>query len=191
MHDALQQTVRDAASVGLGVLLVSSLLFGVTGVWPPMVAVESGSMEPHMTRGDLIVVADPTRDGAGTAAGVVPAADAPEATQTFGAAGDVIVFDSPTKPGSPIIHRARLYVERGENWYDEADPAALPPGVDSCRELADCPAPYAGFVTKGDANEQYDQVNGNSPIVRPNRIRAEAHARIPLLGHLRLTLTGA
>ncbi|MFC7136491.1 S26 family signal peptidase [Halobaculum litoreum] len=149
MHDAVRQTLVDTVQVGVGVLVVSSLLFGLTGVWPPMVAVESGSMEPHMERGDLIVVAEPTRDGPGTAAGVVPTADAPADGRTLGARGDVIVFDSPTKPGSPIIHRAHLYVEAGENWYGEADPAFLPPDVDSCRDLADCPAPYAGFVTKG------------------------------------------
>ncbi|WP_277553548.1 S26 family signal peptidase [Halobaculum limi] len=191
MNDALRQIIRDTVQVGLGVLVVASLLFAATGVWPPMVAVESGSMEPHMERGDLVVVADPTRDGPETVAGVVTAAEAPPGSRTIGAPGDVIVFDSPYRPGSPIIHRAHLYVEAGENWYDDADPAHLPAGVDSCRELEACPAPHAGFVTKGDANSQYDQVNGNAPVVRPDSIRAEAHVRIPYLGYVRLTLTGA
>ncbi|MFC7069314.1 S26 family signal peptidase [Halobaculum lipolyticum] len=191
MHDAVRQAIRDTVQVGVGVLLVSSLLFGVTGVWPPMVAVESGSMEPHMHRGDLIVVSEPGRFGGGVAGGVTTATGAADGDRNFGARGDVIVFDSPWKPGSPIIHRAHLSVEAGENWYDEANPAYLPPDADSCEDLPQCPAPTEGFVTKGDANGQYDQVNGNSPVVRPDRIRAEARVKIPLLGHVRLTLTGS
>ena len=192
MIPALRQVVRDAAGTALAVAVVAALLFVVTGVWPPMVAVESGSMEPHMERGDLVVVADPVRFGAdGGAAGVRPAREAPSGSRTLGARGDVIVFSSPTLPGTPIIHRAHFYVEDGENWYDEANPAYIPPGVDSCAELTACPAPHAGFITKGDANTQYDQVNGNSPIVTTDRIRSEAQITIPLLGYVRLALTGA
>lgn len=145
-----------------------------------------------MERGDLVVVSEPTRFGAdGTAAGVRTAHEAPAGDRTFGARGDVIVFSSPALPGTPIIHRAHFHVDRGENWYGEANPEYLPAGVDSCTELARCPAPRSGFITKGDANARYDQVNGNSPIVTADRIRAEAHVRIPLLGHVRLALTGA
>ncbi|SHG54691.1 S26 family signal peptidase [Halobaculum gomorrense] len=192
MIHALRQVVRDAASTAVAVAVVAALLFAVTGVWPPMVAVESGSMEPHMERGDLVVVSEPARFGAdGVAAGVRPVHGAPADSRTLGARGDVIVFSSPALPGTPIIHRAHFYVEDGENWYGEANPAYLPSGVDSCAELTDCPAPYAGFITKGDANDRYDQVNGNSPIVAPDRIRSEARVAIPLLGHIRLALTGA
>ncbi|QZY04171.1 S26 family signal peptidase [Halobaculum roseum] len=187
---ALRQAARDAASTALGVALVAALLFAVVGVWPPMVAVESGSMEPHMERGDLIVVSEPARFGGDGVAGVRTAHEAPAEHRTFGARGDVIVFSSPALPGTPIIHRAHFHVEAGENWYDEANPEYLPPGVDSCAELTDCPAPRSGFITKGDANARYDQVNGNSPIVTRDRIRSEARVRIPMLGHIRLTLAG-
>ena len=192
MIRALRQILRDAASTALAVALVAALLFAVVGVWPPMVAVQSGSMEPHMERGDLVVVSEPARFGAdGSAAGVQAAHEAPPESRRFGARGDVIVFTSPALPGTPIIHRAHFHVERGENWYDEATPEYLPPGVDSCAELTRCPAPRTGFITKGDANGQYDQVNGNSPIVTADRVRSEARVKIPLLGHIRLVLTGA
>ena len=192
MLRALQQVVRDAADTALAVAVVAALLFALVGVWPPMVAVQSGSMEPHMERGDLVVVSEPTRFGPdGAAAGVRTAHGAPSGGRTFGARGDVIVFSSPALPGTPIIHRAHFHVERGENWYREANPEYLPAGVDSCAELRRCPAPRTGFITKGDANERYDQVNGNSPIVTADRIRAEARVRIPLLGHVRLALSGA
>ena len=41
--------LRDAASTAAVVVLLALLLFAVSGVWPPMVVVESGSMEPEMT----------------------------------------------------------------------------------------------------------------------------------------------
>ncbi|GKZ13081.1 Signal peptidase I-like protein [Haladaptatus sp. T7] len=31
-------------------------------------------------------------------------------------------------------------------------------GADDCEELPNCPAPHAGFITKGDHNGEYDQV---------------------------------
>lgn len=35
--------------------VVAATLFAVSGVWPPMVAVESGSMAPSLRTGDLVV----------------------------------------------------------------------------------------------------------------------------------------
>ncbi|OYR84229.1 S26 family signal peptidase, partial [Halorubrum ezzemoulense] len=75
-HDregALMWIREMLASVAV-VLLVGLLLFGVSGVWPPMVAVESGSMEPNMQVGDLVFVTEPGRlapDAAENGVGVV------------------------------------------------------------------------------------------------------------------------
>ena len=193
MDESLRAFAAEAGRTVLAVALVGALLFAASGVWPPMVAVESPSMTPHMQRGDLVVVSEPARFGAGAHAGVRPTADAPARTRTFGAPGDVIVFTTPARDAaglSPIIHRARLYVEAGENWYGRANRSYLPAGADSCAEVPHCPAPHAGFVTKGDANPHYDQVNGNAPVVSPSRVRAEAQVRIPYLGYVRLLLTG-
>lgn len=106
----------------------------------------------------------------------------------FGSPGDVVVFAAPAVPGPPVIHRARFHVEAGENWYDRADPDALPASIDSCRALRHCPAPHAGYVTKGDGNEVYDQV-GRIPPVKPAWVRAKATARVPWLGWVRLVVT--
>jgi signal peptidase len=53
--------IREMLSSVAIVLAIGLLLFGVSGVWPPMVAVESGSMEPHMHRGDLVFITEPGR----------------------------------------------------------------------------------------------------------------------------------
>ena len=185
--------VREVLSSAAIVLLVGLVLFAVSGVWPPLVAVESGSMEPHMERGDLVFVMDAGRfvpESAVAGTGVVPYQDGEAAGyRTFGSYGDVIVFDPPSDPGPPIIHRAQFWVEEGENWYDEADPQYI--RADRCGDtpnegLRNCPAPHAGFITRGDANPVYDQVSGISGPVRPEWVKGTAEFRIPYLGFVRL-----
>jgi len=188
--------VRDiASSVGF-VMLIALILFGVSGVWPPMVAVESGSMEPNMERGDMIFVVEDDRlvgDGAIEDTGIVTrTAGSETGHDKFGNPGDVIIF----RPGgsereTPVIHRAMFWVEKGERWTEtKADSGSL--GGASCSELATCPAPYDGFVTKGDANGGYDQHPGYgadpSNVVKPEWIEGKAAYRIPWLGQIRLAV---
>ncbi len=170
------------------VILVGFLLFTVSGVWPPLVAIESPSMDPQIEKGDLVFVMEEERfAGSNERYGVVTAADADGYTK-FQRPGDVIVFQPDgSDRRTPIIHRAMFYVEPGENWYSRADPDHLG-GADNCGELANCPAPHAGFITKGDNNNQYDQV-GSEPIsepVEPEWVIGTAEYRVPLLGEIRL-----
>ena len=182
--------LREVATSAGAVLLVGLLLFGVSGVWPPMVAVESGSMEPHMHKGDLVFITEPGRytpDAAYGSTGVVTAESGAEiGYRSFGGEGSVVVYDDPGQAGPPIIHRAQFYVDAGENWYDRPDPEYV--SADSCRELRNCPAPHAGFITKGDANGRYDQASGIASPVRSSWITGIARLRIPYLGWVRLGL---
>lgn len=192
---------RDiGVSVGI-VVLIGFLLFAVSGLWPPMVAVESPSMEPNMERGDLVFIVDnsrfvpeeaPTHDSRST--GVVPADVAAETGRTkFGNPGDVIVYTpNGDERRTPIIHRSILWVEAGENWYDRADERYVG-SASNCEELNACPAPYDGFVTKGDNNRAYDQVGTSqiSRLVRPEWVVGTAEIRIPYLGLVRLWASGA
>ncbi|WP_225334458.1 S26 family signal peptidase [Halomicrobium urmianum] len=186
-ENTVAQIARDVA-VAVGTV-VGLLLFATSGVWPPLVAVESGSMEPHLQRGDVVYVSEPGRYAPGDGVrgtGVVTLEAAGETGyQSIQRPGSVVVYERPGATGSPIIHRAVFWVEEGENWYDEADSDHL--RADGCRELANCPAPNAGFVTKGDANGFYDQAAGVRPV-RPEWIRGTAHGRVPHLGRIRLLL---
>ncbi|TYL38117.1 S26 family signal peptidase [Natronococcus pandeyae] len=186
--------VRDVLSSVAIVVLVGLLLFGFSGVWPPLVAVESGSMEPNMQVGDLVVITADDRfvgdDPAGET-GVVALEDSQD-HEKFGNDGDVVVFapdgdDSRT----PIIHRAHFWVEAGENWVDtKANEEYV--GGGSCAEIENCPAPHDGFITKGDANPLYDQAGGLSTpendVVKPEWVLGKASFRIPWLGYVRLTV---
>jgi signal peptidase len=185
--------IRELLTSMATVALVGLLLFAISGVWPPMVAVESGSMDPNMQKGDLIFVTEPGRympeyDHADT--GVVTYQDGQDHDyRTFNDYGSVVVYKNPSTFGPPIIHRARFWVDDGENWYDKANTEYVNAG--SCSELRNCPAPHAGFVTKGDHNPYYDQANGISSPVKPEWLVGTARLRIPYLGWVRLGFSGA
>jgi signal peptidase len=194
--------LRDVTTSVAAVLVIGLLLFAISGIWPPMVAIESGSMEPNMERGDLVFVVDddrfvpdnaPTHDGRST--GVLPADRAEETGyRKFGRPGDVIVFQRDGRRGvTPVIHRAMLWVEDGENWYDRADPEYMG-SASNCEQLNHCPAPHAGFITLGDANPAYDQHRGPSNSlsapVKPEWIIGTAELKLPYLGQVRLFFSG-
>jgi signal peptidase len=185
----------DVASSVLAVLVVGAYLFAVSGVWPPLVAVESRSMAPNMQVNDLVFVMEADRfpgPNAHDTSGVVPAsAGASTDYRKFGGYGDVVVYE---RDGDgervPIIHRAMLWVEEDENWYDRANPEFVG-GASECGDspeegLRNCPAPHSGFITKGDNNNRYDQASGLSEPVRPTWIVGTAEVRIPGLGWIRL-----
>ncbi|SFC20785.1 signal peptidase, endoplasmic reticulum-type [Halobiforma haloterrestris] len=183
--------VRDVLSSVAIVAVIGLLLFAVSGVWPPLVAVESGSMEPNMERGDLIFVVDEDRfvgdDSVGDT-GVVTLENGQGDYEKFGQAGDVIVFrPDGSERQTPVIHRAHFWVEEGENWIETKANEEFVGDV-TCEEVRTCPARYDGFVTKGDANAGYDQYRGGArtDVVKPEWITGKATFRIPWLGHVRL-----
>ena len=186
--------VRELLTSMATVAAVGLLLFGLSGVWPPMVAVESGSMEPSMQRGDLIFVTEPGRfapDAARGDTGVVTYEVGEEVGySTFNGYGSVVIYERGSGYGTPVIHRARFWVEEGENWYDEANKDWIR-GADNCEELQYCPAPHSGFITKGDNNGYYDQVRDIRAPVKPEWLIGTARLRIPYLGHVRLGVSGA
>ena len=187
--------IREMAVSIIVVLTIGMLLFAISGVWPPLVAVESGSMEPHLYRGDLVFVMEETRfapEFAVAGTGVVTAEAAPEHEYAkFGGPGDVIVYRPfGSNATTPVIHRAHFWVEEDENWYDRVDPQYV--SAEDCEELRYCPAPYDGFITKGDnsvSNDYYDQARGISTPVKPEWVRGRAVIRIPWLGWVRLAVS--
>lgn len=187
---SLRSAVRDAVSTSLAVVAVAFLVVMAAGVWPPFVAIESGSMEPHIQEGDLVVIVEEHRfaDGAtvnGT--GVVPATRGHGADyDAFYGSGDVILFQPNGRQGvTPVIHRAMFYVERGENWYGTADPRFVG-NAENCQQLAHCPAPNSGFITLGDANDRYDQATWKYRPVKASWVLGRAALRVPYLGWVRL-----
>ena len=193
--DRTGTAVRDLATIIAIIAVVGSLLFGVSGTWPSLVAVESGSMEPHIEQGDLVFIVDEGRfvsDGAVTGTDIVTAQRGHDSGyDRFETAGDVIIFlpnGDPTK--TPTIHRAQFRVEQGERWVEtKANPAYL--NGATCADIASCPAPHDGFITKGDANPVYDQLprsGAETTVVSAEWITGKALVRVPWVGRVRLAV---
>ncbi|OIB55523.1 S26 family signal peptidase [Natrialba sp. SSL1] len=191
-NDGTVVIVRDILSSVAIVAAIGLLLFAVSGIWPPLVAVESGSMEPNMERGDLIFVVDDDRfvgDDPADETGVVTLENGQDGGhEKFGEPGDVIVFMPDGDTGqTPVIHRAHFWVDEGENWVDTKANEEIVGGA-TCDQVRTCPAPHDGFVTMGDNNNGYDQYQGGAAttIVHPDWVTGKAMFRIPWLGHIRL-----
>jgi signal peptidase I len=104
---------RDVLIAGAIVAIVLASLYAYAGVWPPLVVVESSSMQHSSTESSLGVIdtgdmvfqqAAPTTDSIvtyvrGRAAGYA----------TYGDFGDVIIFRHDGS-STPVIHRAIMYV---------------------------------------------------------------------------------
>ena len=189
-EDPVVVTVREVLTSVAIVAVVGLVLFTASGIWPPLVAVESGSMEPHMFKGDLVFVVEDGRYAPEEArSGVVTFEDGTETGYwSFGDHGNVVVYRPDGREVTPIIHRAHFYVEEGENWVARANPEYT--GGATCRQVRTCPAPHDGFITKGDNNAVYDQVARRSTVVRPEWVRGVAKVRVPWLGCIRLQLSG-
>jgi signal peptidase len=182
----------DFLSSVLAVIGIGLLLFAISGVWPPLVAIKSPSMEPNIMTGDLVFVMEEHRfasdyqireTGVATAQGTVDTE-----YEKFNLPGDVIVYERDGDPDEvPVIHRAAFWVNKSEDWSDKAQGRFLA-DTSSCSQMTLCPAPNDGFVTLGDNNGKYDQV-GPDPIsrpVKPEWVIGTAEFNVPSIGFLRL-----
>lgn len=174
--------VRDLIWVVGVVGLIALALFLVSGTWPAVVAIESGSMVPNMNVGDLVLVVSADRygnlttseEGALTGYGRFNTQPNSAGEPVW---GDVIVYQpNGITNVHPIIHRTLEYVNESE--------ASARFGVN-----------HSGYVTKGDHNDVVDQEprHGLSGVgyiqpVRDEWIIGKALFAVPLVGHLPLNL---
>ncbi len=161
--------VRDIVVALLIVGLVMSIVYAYSGSVTPLVAVESGSMEPHINIGDVVLIKRPTE--------VITYKEGQTTNyQSFGNYGDVIVYRPNGDPNmTPIIHRAMYWVNAGDTLPNKQK------------------AEHAGYITKGDNNAEIDQpslFNGMPRLepVKPEWIIGVAKFSAPGLGYFRLAL---
>lgn len=167
--------LRDFLIVLAVAVILSSISYIALGRWSPMVAVESKSMVPHLKVGDIIFIESIDRTE-------ITTKNMAEKTGyiSFDYYGDVILYRRyGNQDGTPVIHRAMYYVEKDDPLW-----AGGPP------------APYAGYITKGDNNQTnavYDQQGSISylqPIKKEWVIGVARFRPIPLIGCVSLTLRG-
>ncbi len=163
--------LRDFLFVISVVAIFASVSHIALGLYAPMVAVESGSMIPHIQVGDIIFVESLDRTEI-----ITYEKGKENGYSSFGEYGDVILYKPYGKEGvTPIIHRAMYCVEKGEPMW-----AGGPP------------APHSGYITKGDntrTNPAYDQQGSISylqPVKKEWVIGVARFYRVPVLGYVSL-----
>ncbi len=163
--------LRDLLFVVCVVAVFASLSHIALGLWTPMVAVESGSMIPHIQIGDIIFVESIDRTQI-----ITYETGKETGFKSFDEYGDVILYRPYGRESvTPIIHRAMYYVETGEHMW---------PGGP--------PAPHAGYITKGDngkTNPSYDQqgsISYGQPVKKEWIIGVARFYRVPMLGYVSL-----
>lgn len=187
--EELKPYLRTSIEFLVIVFLVLGVPYLISGLWPPFVSVISGSMEPNVNKGDMILVESEDRFNDSEKFEGVETAQMKEGDLEFGRQGDVIVYRPDGERTVPVIHRVITYVEKGEDWTDDVKSDKLP--TQSCERLVNCPAPNSGFITLGDNNSKYDQAGKISKPVKNEWIIGRAKYRIPFLGWIKISLSSA
>lgn len=177
-----QNTIDTIISIFLIFSIVGVSMSLYTGLLQPVVIVSSGSMEPNIQQGSHIVLVKqhtPPEKINATHKTVTYKQGKQNNYKTFNDYGDVIVFEpNGNENRISVIHRPQFWVEEGENWIYKANFSYLPNNTVSCMQVPNCPAPHSGFITKGDANQYYDQTRNISAPVKPAWIHGYAITQI-------------
>lgn len=163
--------IQTAVIIIILVIGLACVIFGASGTWPSVVAVESDSMSPNLNVGDLVFIVQKDRLGE-----IVTMEDAKVTNQmTLGGYGDIIVYNpNGNTHTTAIIHRV---IDR----VDETKAIELYGfSADSAK---------SGYITKGDNNDAEDQTfafNGIGRVypVQDEWIVGKALFAIPFLGFL-------
>jgi len=128
--ERLKPLLRDVVGSVVVVLVVLGALWAYAGMWPPMVVIESGSMQHSedssavgiIDTGDLTLVRSSGRAGR-----IVTWAEGKlTGHSTYGNYGDVIVFHkNGLQEYTPVIHRAMVWVELNSTTGDSFDVPSL------------------------------------------------------------------
>ena len=110
---------RDIGTAAAIMAVVFGVLYAYSGVWPPIVVIESSSMQHGdysqfgiIDTGDIVLVKNTPADKVVT---YVEARFSDKNHKTYGDYGDVIIYNAPS--GDSIIHRAILYAYYDDGWH--------------------------------------------------------------------------
>ncbi len=223
-------SVKEIIIALIIIAIIIGSLFIYTDRWPPMVIVESNSMMHGddsrigvMDTGDMVLVKKVDFKDIKTYVDGTKSKH-----KTYGTYGEIIAFKKNGGSGTPVIHRALMWVEynkTGHNNNPELDnygtfdiPSANYYNVTEVEIIDYGPKkinlyinlneillnfkefdrePHGGFLTKGDNNEQIDQLSSltdsNDFPIEPiiyDWVIGRAEGELPSLGLIKLYITG-
>lgn len=202
--------VKDVAIAFVIVCIVMVSMYAYTQVWPPMVVIESNSMEhdnePYgrigtINAGDLVFVKKVERRS-----DIITYVEGyRKGYKSYGDYGDVIVYHKNGVEGTPVIHRALVWVDvtmEGTKYTyktlnrtveNATDVTIVELGIVKFKPNS------SGFITRGDNNPTFDQnphgglrVVGTGPSIEPVKldwIVGKAQGELPWFGAIKLLVT--
>lgn len=154
-----------------GICIMLGIFYIVFGAFVPVDVVASESMSPHINVGDVVFYTDISRIDN------IKTHDINTDYQNFGDYGDIILYRPLGQEGAaPYVHRVMYYVKKGDKMW-----------------LGGPPAPYDGYITKGDnvkTNQGYDQqldISYQKPV-KKEWIVGVVRFKIPYIGYIRLII---
>ena len=202
--------VKDVLTAVIVILIIVAAMFAYTGVWPPMVVIESGSMMHDDSSYGKIGTIDPgdftfVKKVNGRNDIVTYYQGEKTGYKTYSDYGDVIVYVKNGVGGTPVIHRAMCWVEvnitDNETFYDVPELDYYHLSAITIVELNlhnyNPNVNHSGFLTKGDANNGCDQdssagiedeLGRKVGIVKLEWIIGKARGEIPWFGGIKLSV---
>jgi len=220
--ESAKSWMKDIIMALVVVMIVISILYAYTGNWPPLVVVESNSMMhgddsslSAIDTGDLVFVKSVEKRSEVTTYVEGMKRD----YKTYNNYGDVIIFKRNAQSGTPIIHRAIVWIEFNGESFDV--PSLDKYGVTEIeieyhafmghpsnyisinltdmytRAKANFPEIYpetgfSGFLTRGDNNPDFDQgaIGQITGPVSVDSIVGVARGEVPWFGLIKLKIGG-
>ena len=203
--------LRDLLLISGVVASLFSILFLYSGIWPPIVVVESGSMQHGdnssigiIDTGDIVLI----KAVSDTLDIITYVEGRAEDYNTYGDYGDVIIYER--SYGAPIIHRAMVYLEWNGQW------SAPSLSVLSTEEWSSETCNYSnlgswltlydvgykgntvnisfmgmphedGYITMGDHNNPF----WDGDVISFSRVIGKAQGELPWFGLIKLYSTGS
>lgn len=213
-EDGHYTIVHDVVLACIIVVIIVCGIYLYTRTWPPVVVVESGSMQHSMDRsalgvidtGDIVLVkrVDSERDITPWSVGKL------DGHKTYGHYGDVIIYDKNGEGGTPVIHRAIVFIrhnetEGGVHYFDVPEwgifhERTITYYIDDLDLQINYTPPrgHSGYLTKGDnpvTNRKIDQESGitdahGSPVtqISVDWVIGVARGEVPWFGLIKLNL---
>ena len=215
-EDGHYTIVHDVIVAVVVVIIIVVGIYVYTNTWPPVVVVESGSMQHDMDEsslgvidtGDIVMVkkVDSVDDITPWSVGKI------KDYKTYGEYGDVIIYDKNGEGGTPVIHRAIVFIRHNEtvggvHYFDVPEwnilhERKIEYEVEELNFKINYTPPrgHDGYLTKGDnvfTNKRIDQESGISDahgrIVEQVSIEwviGVARGEVPWFGLIKLNING-
>jgi len=170
----------DVAWVLVPVMLLIGGPVLTTDSVSPFVTLTSDSMEPNIETGETVVAVETADWVLFAPANITTVAEVRNQSEPVTSfKGHVVLFE-PASQDISIVHRVQFKIFESERWVQRIKKDPQCQTNHTCESAEYCPAPYDGYITAGDNNPTYDQLDGYHPV-REEQINSVVRFCVPFV----------